>query len=49
MITTLLVFVLPSISMDSTLYLSLSSMANSRSMSFVVRLGRRVTRTRVSR
>ena len=49
MMTTLLVFVLPSIWMDSTLNFSLSSTLNSRSMSFVLRLGLRVTWTRVSR
>ena len=49
MMTTLFVFVLPSIWIDSTLNLSLSSILNSRSMSFVFRLGRRVTWTRVSR
>jgi hypothetical protein len=49
MMTTLFVFVLPSISIDSTLYLSLSSTLNSRSMSFGFRLGLRVTWTRVSR
>jgi len=49
MITTLFVFVLPSIWIDSTLNFSLSSILNSRSMSFVARLGLRVTWTRVSR
>ena len=47
MMTTLFVLVLPSIWIDSMLNFSLSSTTYSRSMSFVLRLGLRVTWTRV--